>query len=294
MTLVLLEQPAPTRARRILQAVARDRLALLGVVLIALLVLLAVFGPWLAPDPEQGRGVADVAHRNLASGTAGHLLGTDALGRDLLSRIIMGARPALVTPLLVVSLAVGVGVPLGLVAGYRGGRLDEVVMRVADMFLAFPPLLLAMVIAALLGPSLVHAGIALAIAWWPWYTRLARGLAAGLRERPFVDGARVLGLRESTILARHVLPNAAAPILVQASIDVGTVILASGSLAFLGLGAQAPAPDWGLMVSDGRVYVLSQWWLSAAPGAAIFLAVLAFNLLGDALRDLLDPRTVTR
>ncbi|MFI9331229.1 ABC transporter permease [Kitasatospora sp. NPDC052868] len=288
------DTPTPTRLRRIVTALLRDRLALVGVVLVGALLVVAVFGPWLAPFPDQGRGVADVAHRNLAPGTGGHLLGTDPLGRDVLSRIIIGARPALLTPLLTVALAVAVGVPLGLLAGYRGGRLDEAVMRIADMFLAFPPLLLAMVIAAMLGPSLMHAGIALAIAWWPWYTRLARGLAAGLRDRPFVDGARALGLSDTVILARHLLPNAAAPIVVQASIDIGTVILASGSLAFLGLAAQAPTPDWGLMVSDGRSYVLSQWWLSALPGAAIFLAVLAFNVLGDALRDILDPRAVTR
>lgn len=287
------EATAPTRGRQILRAIVRDRLALLGLVLIAGLVLVAVLAPWLAPYPEQGTGVADVAHRDLPPG-AGYWLGTDPLGRDILSRIIMGARPALGVPLLVVALAVAVGVPLGLIAGYRGGRLDELIMRVADMFLAFPPLLLAMVIVALLGPSLLHAAIALAISWWPWYARLVRGLTASLREQPFVEGARTLGLHDATVLTRHVLPNAAAPVIVQASVDIGTVILAVGSLAFLGLGAQPPAPDWGLMVAEGRTYVLSQWWLSAFPGVAIFLAVLGFNLLGDALRDVLDPRSVTR
>lgn len=287
------EATAPTRSRQILRAIVRDRLALLGLVLIAGLLLVAVLAPWLAPYPEQGTGVADVGHRDLPPG-AGNWLGTDPLGRDILSRIIMGARPALGVPLLVVALAVAVGVPLGLIAGYRGGRLDELIMRMADMFLAFPPLLLAMVIVALLGPSLLHAAIALAISWWPWYARLVRGLTASLREQPFVEGARTLGLRDVTVLTRHVLPNAAAPVIVQASVDIGTVILAVGSLAFLGLGAQPPAPDWGLMVAEGRTYVLSQWWLSAFPGVAIFLAVLGFNLLGDALRDVLDPRSVTR
>jgi peptide/nickel transport system permease protein len=283
----------PARTRQVLRAVTRDRLALIGAFLVALLILAAVFGPWLAPNPEQGAGLADVAHRNLAPGSA-HWLGTDPLGRDLLSRVIIGARPALVTPLVVVALAVLIGVPLGLMAGYRGGWVDAIVMRVADMFLAFPPLLLAMVIVALLGPSLLNAALALALAWWPWYARLVRGLAASLRNQPFVEGARALGLRDVTILSRHVLPNAAAPVIVQATIDVGTVILAVGSLAFLGLGAQPPTPDWGLMVAEGRTYVLSQWWLSAVPGTAIFLAVLGFNLLGDALRDVLDPRSVAR
>lgn len=287
------EAAAPTRARQMFAALTRDKLALFGMVLIGLLIVAAVAGPWLAPYPDQGAGVADVARRNLAPG-GDHLLGTDPLGRDLLSRIIIGARPALVTPIVVVALAIIAGVPLGLIAGYRGGKIDELIMRLADMFLAFPPLLLAMVIVALLGPSLLHAAVALAISWWPWYARLVRGLTVTLRTRPFVEGARTLGLRDTTVAVRHVLPNAAAPIIVQASIDIGTVILAVGSLAFLGLGAQPPVPDWGLMVAEGRTYVLSQWWLSAFPGAAIFLAVLGFNLLGDALRDILDPRSVTR
>lgn len=267
----------------------RDKLAVLGLVLVTVLVLMAVFAPLLAPYPDQGAGTADVAARNLPPGWA-HWLGTDTVGRDVLSRILYGSRPALLTSLAVVTLAVAIGVPLGLVAGFRGGKLDELIMRVADMFLAFPPLLLAMVIVALLGPSLLHASIALVISWWPWYTRLVRGVAQSLRERPFVEGARTLGLRDITIMWRHILPNCASPILVQATVDIGTVILSAGSLAFIGLGAQPPAADWGLMVAEGRSAIFTQWWLSAAPGAAIFLAVLGFNLLGDALRDALDPR----
>ncbi|MHB8959661.1 MAG: ABC transporter permease, partial [Candidatus Limnocylindrales bacterium] len=161
---------------------------------------------------------------------------------------------------------------------------------VADLFLAFPPLLLAMSIVAALGPGLDHAALALAISWWPWYARLARGTAASLRERPYVEAARSIGVGDLAILRRHVIPNSLPPILVQATIDVGTVILAAGSLAFLGLGASPPAPDWGLMVADGRTYILNQWWLSAFPGLAIFVAVLGFNLVGDLLVDLLDPR----
>jgi peptide/nickel transport system permease protein len=197
-------------------------------------------------------------------------------------------------PLVVVGLAIAIGVPLGLIAGYRGGWLDEAIMRVADMFLAFPPLLLAMVIVSLLGPSLWHAALALAIAWWPWYARLVRGMTASLRTRPFVEGARTLGLRDSVVLVRHVLPNASSPILVQATVDVGTVILAMGGLAFLGLGAQPPVADWGLMVAEGRVNILSHWWVATFAGLAIFVAVLGFNLLGDALRNILDPREVAR
>lgn len=276
-------------ALRFRRALRRDPLALLGVAVIALLVLLAVAGPLIAPYPDQGAGRSDVIARMEAPSLA-HPFGTDGLGRDVLSRVIFGARPALAVSLLVVGLAMLIGVPLGALAGYRRGVLDAVIMRTADLFLAFPPLLLAMSIVAALGPGLDHAALALAISWWPWYARLARGTAASIRERPYVEAARSIGVGDLAILRRHVIPNSLPPILVQATIDIGTVILAAGSLAFLGLGASPPAPDWGLMVADGRTYILNQWWLSAFPGLAIFVAVLGFNLVGDLLVDLLDPR----
>jgi len=276
-------------AKRFRRALLADPLALVGVAIIALLVVLAVFGPWIAPYPGQGEGESDVAARMLAPSFA-HPFGTDGLGRDMLSRVIIGARPALAVSLLVVGLAMLIGVPLGALAGYRRGRVDALIMRVTDLFLAFPPLLLAMAIVAALGPGLDHAALALAISWWPWYARLARGTATSLRERSFVEAARSIGVSELTILRRHIVPNSLTPILVQATIDIGTVILAAGSLAFLGLGASPPTPDWGLMVAEGRTYILDQWWLSAFPGLAIFAAVLAFNLVGDLLLDLLDPR----
>ena len=284
--------PVMTRAgflRRFRRAVVHDPLAMLGILLITLLVVLAVFGPLIAPYPEQGAGQSNVPARMLPPSFV-HPFGTDGLGRDMLSRVIMGARPALVVSLLVVGLAMLVGVPLGALAGYRRGRVDAVIMRVTDLFLAFPPLLLAMSIVAALGPGLDHAALALAISWWPWYARLARGTAASLRERSFVEAARAIGVSDLVILRRHVVPNALPPLLVQATIDIGTVILAAGSLAFLGVGAIPPTPDWGLMVADGRTYILDQWWLSGFPGLAIFLAVLGFNLVGDLLLDLLDPR----
>jgi peptide/nickel transport system permease protein len=276
-------------AKRFRRALLSDPLALAGVAVITLLVILAVFGPWIAPYPGQGEGESDVAARMLAPSLA-HPFGTDGLGRDMLSRVIIGARPALAVSALVVGLAMLIGVPLGALAGYRRGRVDALIMRVTDLFLAFPPLLLAMAIVAALGPGLDHAALALAVSWWPWYARLARGTATSLRERPFVEAARSIGVSEVTILRRHIVPNSMTPILVQATIDIGTVILAAGSLAFLGLGASPPTPDWGLMVADGRTYILDQWWLSAFPGLAIFAAVLAFNLVGDLLLDLLDPR----
>jgi len=286
--------PAPQRLshrrlRYTLHVILRDPLALFSVLIIALLVFLALFGPWIAPYPEQGKGRTDVPNRFLPPSRE-HWLGTDQLGRDVLSRIIIGSRIALQAPTVVVILAVVIGAPLGALAGYFGGWVDNLIMRLTDLFLAFPSLLLAVTIVAAVGPSLTNAMIAIAISWWPWYTRLVRGVTLSLRERYFVEAARSIGVSSGAIILRHILPNCVTPILVQATIDFGTVILAEGSLAFLGLGTQPPAPDWGLMVSQGRSYILDQWWISTLPGLAIFVSVLAFNLLGDTLRDVLDPR----
>lgn len=291
---VMAPQELPVReGNRVVRALVGDPLSLLGLVLITLLVVAAALGPWIAPFPEQGAGQTNIGEALLPPGGE-HLLGTDRLGRDMLSRIILGARPALLVSLLVVGLAVLIGAPLGAIAGYRVGRIDEILMRFTDLFLAFPPLLLAMAIIAALGPGLERAALALAISWWPWYARITRGVAASLRERSFVDAARSIGVPERTIVRRHILPNAISPILVQATVDIGTVILAAGSLAFIGLGARPPSPDWGLMVSEGRTFILDQWWYAGFPGLAIFLSVLGFNLVGDALRDVFDPRQVRR
>lgn len=283
-------QGAVARFGRVLR---KDRLALVGLTLIALVLLAAIFGQWIAPFPDQGAGVTDAPSRNLPPGGV-HLLGTDQLGRDVLSRILFGARPAVTVAFGVVALAALIGIPLGAIAGYRGGWLDNVLMRITEIFQAFPPLLLAMVMVAFLGPSLMNAGIALAVSWWPWYARLVRAEAAALRERPYVEAARSIGVPTWIILPRHVLRNCLTPILVQATVDIGTVVLAAGSLAFIGLGAQPPEPDWGLMVSEGRGLIFTSWWIATFPGLAIFVTVLGFNLLGDSVRDLLDPRQVKR
>ncbi|MBI2243120.1 MAG: ABC transporter permease [Nocardioides sp.] len=283
----------PTPRHSLLRTLLRDRLALLGVVLVVALVLVAVLAPWLAPYPGQGRGTANVDAANLAPSTA-HPFGTDELGRDMLSRILMGTRPALLISISVVAAAALIGVPLGAIAGYRGGWIDEALMRVTEVFQSFPPLLLAMVVVALLGPDLKNAALALAVSWWPWYARLVRGEAKSLRERPFVAAAEAIGVPSRTILHRHIIKNSMTPVLVQATVDVGTVVLAAGSLAFIGLGAQPPAPDWGLMVAEGRSQLFTSWWVSTFAGLAIFVTVLAFNLLGDSLRDILDPRKADR
>ena len=279
----------PGFGRRAAHAIRSDWLALFGLVVIGIVLAMAVLGPWLAPSPGDGAGVVNVSERMLPP-SAQHPFGTDWLGRDMLSRVILGARIAVQVSLVVVGLAILIGVPLGAMAGYYRGWLDGLIMRVTDLFLAFPPLLLAMAIVAALGPGLQNATLALVISWWPWYARIARGLAVSLREWPFVDAARAMGIRESTLIFRHIVPNSIGPSVVQATIDIGTVILAAGGLAFIGLGARPPAPDWGLMVAEGRQYILEQWWLSTFPGLAIFFTVLAFNLVGDLLLRLLDPR----
>jgi len=275
--------------RHVLHVIVRDPLALASTIVIVVFILMAIFAYQVAPYPLEGAGRTNVPNSLLAP-SAGHLLGADRLGRDVLSRVIMGARPALVVPIGVVLFAVLIGAPLGAIAGYKGGWVDEVIMRITDLFLAFPSLLLAMAIATALGRGLQNAAIALVVSWWPWYTRLVRGVTISLRERYFIEAAQATGVRDSIIILRHILPNTISPILIQATVDLGTVILAMGGLAFLGLGTQPPAADWGLMVSEGRDFILKQWWISTCPGIAIFIVVLAFNLLGDTLRDIFDPR----
>ncbi len=285
----LTESANQRTARHVLTVILRDPLSSISTVIIVIVFLVAIFANQVAPFPEEGKGKTN-APNTLMSPSSEHWFGTDKLGRDILSRVILGARSALVIPMGVVLFAVIIGAPLGALAGYKGGWVDEVIMRITDLFLAFPSLLLAMAIASALGRGLDKAAIALIISWWPWYTRIARGVTVSLRERYFVEAAQAVGVSEAVIIFRHILPNTISPILVQATVDMGTVILAMGGLAFLGLGTQPPAPDWGLMVSDGRNYILDQWWIATFPGMAIFIVVLAFNLLGDTLRDIFDPR----
>ena len=275
--------------RHVFSVIARDPLSLMSTIIIVLFVLVAIFAKQIAPYPLEGAGKTN-ADNSLLAPSSEHLLGTDKLGRDMLSRIIIGARPALMVPIGVVFFAILIGTPLGALAGYKGGWIDEVIMRITDLFLAFPSLLLAMAITSALGRGLDKAAIALVVSWWPWYTRIARGVAVSLRRRYFVEAAQAVGVSDVVIIFRHILPNTISPILVQATVDLGTVILAMGGLAFLGLGTQPPSPDWGLMVSEGRELILNQWWVATYAGLAIFVVVLAFNLLGDTLRDIFDPR----
>ena len=272
-----------------LYVIQRDVLAMFSVGWIVVILFCAVFAPVISPYPDQGRGRNNAEARLLPPSSA-TLLGTDNLGRDMLSRLIFGARPAIVSALVVVTAAVTIGTPLGAVAGYYGGWVDELIMRITDLFLAFPSLLLAMAIVSFAGPSLMNAVLALVVSWWPWYTRLVRSTTRSLRAQYFVEAARSIGVTDTVIITRHILPNTVTPIIVQATIDIGTVILATTSLAFIGLGTQAPNADWGLMIEEGRQFLRQAWWYSMFPGIAIFLTVLAFNLIGDTLRDIFDPR----
>ncbi|HEY4000273.1 MAG TPA: nickel transporter permease [Candidatus Xenobia bacterium] len=230
----------------------------------------------------------------LAAPSASHWFGTDSLGRDIYSRVLYGARDSIPVSFAVVALAVALGLLLGAPAGYFGGAVDEVLMRVTDLFLAFPSLILAMAIAGALGPSLPHVLLALSISWWPSYARLVRSQVMGWRDAPFVDAVRCMGASPARILVRHVLPNCIAPVVVQATLDLGGVILTAAGLSFIGLGAQPPEPEWGSMVNAGRLYIASQWWVATFPGLAILLTGFGFNLFGDGLRDALDPRRAGR
>lgn len=257
---------------------------------VIILVLIAIFIPMFLPAAQNIDQDANPAEK-LLSPSSSHIFGTDELGRDLFKRVLLGTRISLQTALLAVGIALLIGIPLGAVAGFFGGLIDEVIMRFTDIFLGFPPLLLAIAISAFLGPNLNNATFAIALSWWPWYTRIMRGQAISLKERPFVKASKALGAPSSRIIVKHIIPNCIAPIIVQVSMDIGGVILTIASLSFLGLGAQPPTPEWGLMVSTSRNYFLNAWWYSIFPGLAIFFTVFIFNLLGDGLREILDPKT---
>jgi peptide/nickel transport system permease protein len=276
---------APARTRR-RPAWRRSPLTVAGLVLVALLALIAASAPLIAPANPLKQELS----QRLKPPSAQHWLGTDQLGRDVLSRMIYGARISLLIGLVVVFLAAGVGVFVGLLAGFTGGWLDESLMRLTDVFFAFPALILAMAISGALGPSLTNAMIAIAIVSWPVYARLVRAQVLSLRELEYVEASRSLGASSGRIMWQHILPNTLSPLLVQASFDMGAAILAAAGLSFIGFGTQPPTPEWGIMVSDGRNYIATHPWLSLYPGLAILLTVAAFNLIGDGLRDALDPR----
>ncbi|HVC82595.1 MAG TPA: ABC transporter permease [Chloroflexota bacterium] len=280
--LVLTHLGMMATTRRFLRANPLNSAAL--VLLLALLVT-AIFGGAFAPyDP-----IAPSYDHLLAGPSSTHLFGTDEVGRDVLSRVLAGTGVSLLVAAVVLSFGVIAGTAVGAVAGLFGGVVDEVIMRITDVFLAFPSFILAAAVSASLGPGLGTLMLSLSVVWWPWYARLARAQVLQIRSLDFVEAARALGVRTPRMLWRHILPNAVAPILVQLSLDVGYAILAASGLSFLGLGVQPPTAEWGTMIADAQNHLQDAWWMATFPGAALAISVFAFNLLGDGLRDFLDP-----
>ncbi len=265
-------------------------LTLAGAVIVAVLGFVAIVGPFLTPyDPT-----AQTLANRLQGPSLAYPFGTDQLGRDVLTRIVYGARISLGIAILVTTIRVVIGTTVGLVAGSVGGWVDEALMRLVDIQLAFPGLVLALVIAGILGPSLTNVMIALAVVGWATYARVVRGSVLSVKEREYVAASQLMGTPRHRVARRHLLPNVINPVIVLATLNLGTVVLATAGLSFIGLGAQPPTPEWGTMIAGGRDHLRSAWWIVNAPGIAIMLTVLGFNLLGDGLRDLLDPQQQSR
>jgi peptide/nickel transport system permease protein len=272
----------------VLSRLTRDRSALIGLVLILALVLCALLAPWLATHPEDVFELHPA--KRLRPPGADHLLGTDRMGSDIYSRLLFGARITLLIGVIAVGASLVIGVPVGLVAGYYHGWASDLLMRVSDIFLAVPQVVLAIAIAQTLGPSLPNVILALSVTYWPWFARLVYAETRSLQNEVFIESTSALGASPLRLIVLHVLPNVASPIIVRASIGMGFTILTAAALGFLGLGAPPPTPEWGRTIAESREFLPDAWWYAAAPGVAIFLTVMGFNLLGDGLRDVLDPR----
>jgi peptide/nickel transport system permease protein len=271
--------------------IRRNRLAMTGLVIVAGLVLVALLAPWIAPhDPF----AQDLSRRLLPPGTPGNFLGTDDFGRDILSRIIHGSRITLYIIALVAVTAPVLGLLVGTVAGYLGGWIDAVLMRVTDIFLAFPRLILALALVAVLGPGIENAVLAIALTAWPPYARVARAETLTVRSSDYIAAVRLQGAGAARIIAGHVVPMCLPSVIIRVTLDMAGVILIAAGLGFLGLGVQPPQPEWGLMISSGRKFLFEQWWVATMPGLAILTVSLGFNLLGDGLRDVLDPKSAAK
>ncbi|SEO39359.1 peptide/nickel transport system permease protein [Paenibacillus sophorae] len=281
------QQESAPKPAGFLRLLLRNRLAAVGLSFIVLWTIAAIVAPWIA---SYNPYVPDMAAKLQPPGGA-HLLGTDNFGRDILSRVLYGARISIWTGLIAVSISFVIGVPLGGIAAYYGGRTEIIIMRLLDVLLSFPSLVLSMAIAASIGAGLFSAMIAVGVVGIPEFGRLMYGQTISLREKEYVEASRSIGVKDRVILLRHTLPNALAPLLVQATLGMGFAILTASSLSFLGLGVKPPTAEWGAMIAEGREYIISgEWWLVTFPGLSIATAILGFNLLGDGLRDVMDPR----
>lgn len=303
------ERAGSIRSSRRLQRFVENKLNLVGLAVIAVLAFVAVFAEpvettflGLLADPVTVQPfqlapyepTAQSLRNRLQPPSLAHPLGTDQLGRDLLSRLMVGARVSMRIGVTVVAISLVIGTAVGVVSGYMGGWVDEALMRLVDVLLAFPGILLALVIAGILGPSLTNLMIALAVVGWTNYARIIRGSVLSIKNEEFVQASRLIGLSRLKLVGRHVVPHVVSPVIVLATLDMGYVILATAGLSFLGLGAQPPTPEWGTMLAGGRNYLRTAWWIVNFPGIAIMITVLGFNLLGDGLRDVLDPRDAGR
>ena len=271
---------------KLVRRITSSPLTMLGLVIVFIILITAIFAPLIATHSPTEVNLAS----KLEAPSAEHYFGTDEVGRDIFSRIVHGTRISLRIGLMVVLISFPIGTILGAIAGYIGGRTDQIIMRITDVFLSFPGIILAMSIAAALGPSIENVMLALAATWWPWYTRIVRSSVLSLKHSEFIEASRALGANPFRILFKEIIPNSIAPATIQASLDLGFVILAAAGLSFIGLGAQPPSPEWGAMLSNSREILRDAWWAATFPGVAILLTVLGFNLLGDGLNDLLDPK----
>jgi len=266
--------------------ISKRPLGLIGLIILFVIIFTAIFANYLLMhNPNK----IDLRSR-LQSPNLKHPFGTDRLGRDIFSRIIMGTRISLKIGLIVVAIAFPLGTIIGAIAGFAGGMIDEIIMRITDIFLSIPALILAMSIAAALGPSLNNVVIALGIVWWPWYARLIRGSVLQIKELEYIEAARAIGNSNIVIIFKHIIPNCLAPVMINATLDFGFVILSAAGLSFIGLGAQPPSPEWGAMLASSRDILREAWWAATFPGFAILITVLGFNLVGDVLRDIFEPK----
>lgn len=285
MEATIKEKKASGKIRKLL----KNKLTLVGLIIVTFVVLSAIFANFLAPYPDDVTGAIDFSLMNQPPSSQ-YIFGTDEAGRDILSRVLFGTRYSLVMGVVVLTVAIVIGVPLGLIAGFWGGKVNSFIMRLTDIFLSIPSIILAMAVAAIMEPSLFNSMVAISFGWWPWFTRLVQAETLKIKNEQFILASEGIGASKWRIAFIEILPNCLSTIIVKASTDIGFVILTGASLGFLGLGAQPPTPEWGTMVAEGRVYLPTMWWQTTFPGLAILVTVLGFNLLGDGLRDYFDVK----
>lgn len=264
-------------------------LSIIGLIMVTIVIITALLSSMLVPFPEDATGNTRMAQKLTAPNNT-YWMGTDDVGRDVFSRTLIATQTSLTIGVVVLTIAILIGVPLGSASGFLGGWVDEIVMRVTDVFLTVPALVLAMAMGVALGPGMTNAMFAISLVWWPGYARLTRGQVLSLREQDFVESARALGASPFHMIFRHIIPNVISPVIIKASMDMGFAILVAAGLGYIGIGVQAPRPEWGVMISEGRGLMRQAWWISTFPGLAMFVTVMGFNLLGDGLRDVFDPK----